>query len=47
MDESPAGTPRRRAAAIFIFVTILLDMLALGMIMPIRLSDIVLDKSVC
>ena len=33
-DKPPVGTPRR-AAAVFIFVTILLDMLALGMIMPI------------
>ena len=33
-DKPPIGTPRR-AAAVFIFVTILLDMLALGMIMPI------------
>ena len=32
-DKPPVGT--RRAAAVFIFVTILLDMLALGMIMPI------------
>ena len=34
MAASPAGTPRRGAVA-FIFVTILLDMFALGLILPI------------
>lgn len=30
-----AGSPRRRAALVFIFVTVVLDMLALGMILPV------------
>ena len=33
-DTSPAGAPRRAALA-FIFITIVLDMLALGMIIPV------------
>src|SRR6187455_3715187 len=32
--ESPAAGPRRAAVA-FIFITILLDMLALGMVIPV------------
>jgi DHA1 family tetracycline resistance protein-like MFS transporter len=35
VDRSPATAPARGAAVAFIFVTILLDMLALGLIMPI------------
>jgi len=35
VDASPATPPVRGAAVAFIFVTILLDMLALGLIMPI------------
>lgn len=36
ISESPApDAPRRRAAFIFIFITILLDMLAFGMVMPV------------
>ena len=34
-EVSQAGPPTRRAAVAFIFVTILLDMLALGLILPI------------
>jgi len=33
-DTSPAGAPRR-AALVFIFITIVLDMLALGMVIPV------------
>ena len=33
-DTSPAGAPRR-AALVFIFITVVLDMLALGMIIPV------------
>ena len=37
MDDTPSssGTGPRRAAVIFIFVTVMLDMLALGMIIPV------------
>ena len=35
IDTPPAAVPARGAAVAFIFVTILLDMLALGLIMPI------------
>jgi DHA1 family tetracycline resistance protein-like MFS transporter len=35
VDTPPAATPARGAAVAFIFVTILLDMLALGLILPI------------
>jgi DHA1 family tetracycline resistance protein-like MFS transporter len=35
MSASPAPRPPRRAALVFIFITILLDMLALGMIIPV------------
>src|SRR5579863_7569109 len=35
IEVSRAASPSRRAAVAFIFVTILLDMLALGLIMPI------------
>jgi DHA1 family tetracycline resistance protein-like MFS transporter len=34
-DQAADVQPRRRAAFIFVFVTVLLDMLALGMIMPV------------
>ena len=33
--NTAASPPRRRAALIFIFVTVVLDMLALGMILPV------------
>src|SRR6266480_2974323 len=35
MTESHASTPLRQAAFIFVFITVLLDMLALGMIVPV------------
>jgi DHA1 family tetracycline resistance protein-like MFS transporter len=35
MSESLAATPARRAALAFIFVTVLLDMLSLGMVLPV------------
>jgi MFS transporter, DHA1 family, tetracycline resistance protein len=35
LDAAPATTPARGAAVAFIFVTVLLDMLAIGLIMPI------------
>ena len=35
MDEPIGGTAPRRPALIFIFVTVLLDMLALGMMIPV------------
>ena len=35
MSESITTAPPRRAALIFIFITILLDMLSLGMIIPV------------
>jgi DHA1 family tetracycline resistance protein-like MFS transporter len=35
MNDTPASTPLRRAAFIFVFITVLLDMLALGMIVPV------------
>jgi len=34
-EAKQAATPRRRAALAFIFVTVVLDMLALGMIVPV------------
>ena len=34
-ESSPTVPSRRRAAAVFIFITILLDMLALGMVIPV------------
>jgi len=34
-DRSEGEAPRRRAALAFIFVTVLLDMLALGIIVPV------------
>jgi DHA1 family tetracycline resistance protein-like MFS transporter len=34
-SNAKAGTPRRRAAFVFIFVTVLLDMLAIGIIIPV------------
>jgi MFS transporter, DHA1 family, tetracycline resistance protein len=41
LQETP-GTGRRRAAFIFIFITVLLDMLALGMIAPV-LPKLIVD----
>jgi DHA1 family tetracycline resistance protein-like MFS transporter len=35
MNAPPGAPPPRRAALVFIFITILLDMLALGMIIPV------------
>jgi MFS transporter, DHA1 family, tetracycline resistance protein len=35
MSEGLAATPARRAALAFIFVTVLLDMLSLGMVLPV------------
>src|SRR5246127_2470711 len=34
-ETTQSATPRRRAALAFIFVTVVLDMLALGMIVPV------------
>lgn len=42
MSESETPRPPRRAAVIFIFITIVLDMLALGMIIPV-LPRLVVD----
>src|SRR5882672_2686959 len=42
MTELPPITPVRRAAFIFIFITVLLDMLALGIIVPV-LPKLVVD----
>jgi MFS transporter, DHA1 family, tetracycline resistance protein len=42
MRESDIARPRRRGAFIFIFITLVLDMLALGMIVPV-LPRLVLD----
>lgn len=42
MSESEVPRPPRRAAVIFIFITIVLDMLALGMIIPV-LPGLVVD----
>ena len=35
MSASPTSEPRRRAALVFIYVTVLLDMLAFGIIIPV------------
>ncbi len=35
MDQSPPAAPRHRAALTFIFVTVMLDMLAFGIIIPV------------
>src|SRR5215831_15733920 len=35
MPEASTAAGRRRAAVVFIFITILLDMLALGMVIPV------------
>ena len=35
MTETPPEVPRRRAAFIFVFITILLDMLAIGIVIPV------------
>ena len=35
MDSAPTGVPVRRAALAFVFVTVLLDILAFGMIIPV------------
>jgi len=35
MTDAPMAAPRRRAAFIFVFFTILLDMLALGLVIPV------------
>jgi DHA1 family tetracycline resistance protein-like MFS transporter len=42
MTESQSATPGRRAAFIFVFITVLLDMLALGIIVPV-LPKLVVD----
>jgi MFS transporter, DHA1 family, tetracycline resistance protein len=42
MTELPAPAPPRRAAFIFVFITVLLDMLALGIIVPV-LPKLVVD----
>ena len=33
--QAAAGTGRRRAAAVFIYITVLLDVLALGIVAPV------------
>src|SRR4051795_3442157 len=35
MTDVPNSAPERRAAFIFVFITVLLDMLALGIIIPV------------
>ena len=35
MTETPPEVPRRRAAFIFVFITVLLDMLAIGIVIPV------------
>jgi len=35
MSEPDSPAPPRRAALVFVFVTVVLDMLALGMIVPV------------
>src|SRR5713226_4294734 len=42
MTEPQSTTPPRRAAFIFVFITVLLDMLALGIIVPV-LPKLVVD----
>src|SRR5258707_9648618 len=42
MTESQSITPPRRAAFVFVFITVLLDMLALGIIVPV-LPKLVVD----
>jgi len=42
MTEASSIAPPRRAAFIFVFVTVLLDMLALGIIIPV-LPRLVVD----
>src|SRR5262245_30689640 len=42
MTESQSSAPPRRAAFIFVFITVLLDMLALGIIVPV-LPKLVVD----
>ena len=34
-QEGSVSAPKRRAAFVFIFITLLIDMMALGLIMPI------------
>ena len=42
MTDVPTSAPQRRAAFIFVFITVLLDMLALGIIIPV-LPKLVVD----
>ena len=42
MSEPPPAAPARRAAFAFVFITVLLDMLALGMVIPV-LPKLVVD----
>ncbi len=42
MTDVPASAPQRRAAFVFVFITVLLDMLALGIIIPV-LPKLVVD----
>src|SRR3954452_8740447 len=42
MTDVPNSAPKRRAAFIFVFITVLLDMLALGIVIPV-LPKLVID----
>jgi DHA1 family tetracycline resistance protein-like MFS transporter len=42
MTDVPTSAPQRRAAFIFVFITVLLDMLALGIVIPV-LPKLVVD----
>lgn len=42
MTDAPTTAPQRRAAFIFVFITVLLDMLALGIVIPV-LPKLVVD----
>jgi hypothetical protein len=43
MTESEPTAPPPRDALVFLFITVLLDMLALGIVVPDNLSDIIED----